>query len=225
MRGGTRNSFWIGWESAKANAVPMVVLWMASVALVFGYYFVPGVAAMLAPLKSWQDAWGWKAAFGNGFVFCGLLPGFFLLTVRALKVERPFPVMVTQSLWSGIGGVIGGWMYALNAAWLGEGLDFPTLAAKTAICQFLWTPVVFNPLGATVYAWIGGNFSLKAWRGRSPIDLWLTVALPNLLVNWAIWIPCTFIVSMFPTPLQIQLSGLINCFFALVQLSIGWRKT
>ena len=37
--------------------MPMAVLWTASMALVFGYYFVPGVAAMLAPLKSWQDAW------------------------------------------------------------------------------------------------------------------------------------------------------------------------
>ena len=32
----------IGWEAVKANAVPMVALWMVAAALVFGYYLVPG---------------------------------------------------------------------------------------------------------------------------------------------------------------------------------------
>ena len=74
MSVGDRKPFRIGWESAKANAVPMFVLWTASVVLVSGYYFIPGVAAMLAPLKSWQDAWGWKAAFGN---LVGIAPAAF----------------------------------------------------------------------------------------------------------------------------------------------------
>ena len=34
------NPFRIGWESAKANAVPMVVLWLFAVGLVVGYYWV-----------------------------------------------------------------------------------------------------------------------------------------------------------------------------------------
>ena len=41
-------------ESAKANAVPMVVLWIAAVVTAVAYYAVPGVAGLLEPLAKWQ---------------------------------------------------------------------------------------------------------------------------------------------------------------------------
>ena len=40
----------IGYESAKANLVPMVVLWFAAAATAVCYYVVPGFAALLEPL-------------------------------------------------------------------------------------------------------------------------------------------------------------------------------
>lgn len=39
----------IGWAAAKANAVPMVVLWCLAAATVAAYYLVPGVAAAFEP--------------------------------------------------------------------------------------------------------------------------------------------------------------------------------
>ena len=59
----------IGWASAKANAVPMVVLWCLAAATVVAYYLVPGVAAVFEPLMRWQVESGWVAAFLNRFVF------------------------------------------------------------------------------------------------------------------------------------------------------------
>ena len=55
MSGWSRNpgglmSVWrIGWAAAKANAVPMVVLWCLAAATVAAYYLVPGVAAAFEP--------------------------------------------------------------------------------------------------------------------------------------------------------------------------------
>jgi hypothetical protein len=47
--------------------------------------------------------------------------------------------------------------------------------------------------------------------------------LPNLLVNWALWIPATYAIHMFPTPLQIQLAGLASALLSLMMLAIGRR--
>ena len=35
----------IGWAAMRANAVPMVVLWVLAAALAIGYYWIPAVAA------------------------------------------------------------------------------------------------------------------------------------------------------------------------------------
>ena len=210
-----------GWASVKANAVPMVVLWTMAVALMLGYYRVPWVADGLKPLHEWQDAQGWVAAFLNRFVFCGILPGVFILTMKTLKVRHPLAVILAQTLWSGICGIVSEWMYELNALWFGTGIDFWTLSVKTVVCQFVWTPFFFAPVGALVYFWIGRDFSVERCREDLTSEFWMQTFLPNLLVNWAIWIPCSMLVHMFPTALQIQLTGFVNAYFCLVLLWIG----
>jgi len=214
----------IGWESAKANAVPMVVLWMMATLLVVGYYHLPAVAAVLEPLQAWQDRQGWVAAFLNRFIFCGLLPGVFMLTMKTLAVRRPLAAVAVQTLWSGICGVVSGWMYTLHAVWLGEGTDLLTLSAKTSLCQFVWTPLFFAPVGALVYFWIGRDFSLVRCRTDWSAEFWSQTFLPNLIVNWAIWLPCAMLIHLLPTALQIQLTGCVNAFFCLVLLWIGREK-
>lgn len=211
----------IGLASVRANLVPMVVLWAMAAALVLGYYHVPWVATVLNPLHEWQDAQGWVAAFLNRFVFCGILPGVFILTMKALKVRHPLAAILAQTLWSGICGIVSGWMYELNALWFGTGIDFWTLSVKTVVCQFVWTPFFFAPVGALVYFWIGRDFSVARCREDLTSEFWMQTFLPNLLVNWAIWIPCSMLVHMFPTALQIQLTGFVNAYFCLVLLWIG----
>ena len=211
----------IGWASVKANAVPMVVLWAAAVLVVLGYYHVSWVASALQPLHEWQDAQGWVAAFLNRFVFCGILPGIFILTMKTLKVRHPLAAILAQTLWSGICGIVSGWMYELNALWFGTGVDFWTLSVKTVICQFVWTPFFFAPAGAFLYYWIGRDFSFVRCRAEWSSGFWAETFLPNLLANWVIWIPCSMLVHMFPTALQIQLTGFVNAYFCLVLLWIG----
>lgn len=211
----------IGVESVKANAVPIFWLWSMSVALVACYYHSLSFREALEPVVRWQTTGGWRAAFSNGFVFSGILPFFFLVALKSLHVRRPLSTLVAQSVWAGFCGVVSGWMYEQNAVLLGEGVDLSTLLAKTAISQFIWTPVFFNPFGSFVYYWIGHDFFTDGWHRPSPAKFWTEVALPNLIMNWVLWIPCTFLVVMFPTALQIQFSGLVNSVFCLIQLWIG----
>ena len=213
----------VGWESVKANAVPMVVLWTLAGALVFGYYSVPWVARGLEPLAVWQKDSGWIASFLNRFLFCGALPGVFILSMRKLSAPHPFAVIFAQTMLSGVCGIVSGWMFELHAAWFGVGTDFGTILVKTLVYQFGWVVVFFMPFGAAVYFWIGRNFSFLRVRAEWPRHCVRELLLPNLVVNWAIWVPLSLIIHLFPTPLQIQLTGLANAFLSLVLLTLGRR--
>ena len=219
-----RAVFRFGLGSARANVVPMVVLWAMAGALVVGYYFVPGIERGLEPMRQWQTDCGWVAAFVNRFVFCGILPGVFVLMMKALSVPRPVLVIGVQTLWSGICGIVSGWMFELHAVWFGTGVDFGTLCIKTGMQQLVWTPFFFAPVGALIYFWIGRDFSLARCRKDWSSGFWTEVFLPNLFANWVVWFPCSMLVHMFPTALQIQLTGFVNAYFCLVLLWIGREK-
>lgn len=199
----------------------MLILWTASVALVIAYYTLPSVASALEPMARWQRESGWIAAFLNRVIFCGLIPGVFIVCVKSLRPKHVVAVIAVQTAWSGICGVISDCMFSLNAYLFGTGVDFLTLCVKTVICQFVWTPFFFAPLGSIVYFWIGRDFSVRRFRKEMPSRFYYGLVLPNLLVNWAIWIPVIFAINALPTPLQVQLSGLASSLFSLMLLAIG----
>ena len=76
-----RNALRIGLVAAKANAVPMVALWTLSVALVVGYYLFPEVRSVLDCLGRFQRDYGIWAGFASQFVFCGVIPCVFRMSV------------------------------------------------------------------------------------------------------------------------------------------------
>ena len=218
------NPWGIGWEAVNKNRLPAVVLWVVSGVAVLAYYTLPAVPALLEPLARWQKESGWFAAFLNRVIFCGLVPGLFIVCIKSLRPKHVAAVLAVQTLWSGFCGVVSDWMFSLNAHMLGTGVDLLTLSAKTAVCQFVWTPVFFAPAGAVVYFWIGRDFSFARFRKEMPDRFYYGLVLPNLLVNWVLWIPVTFAIHSFPTPLQIQLSGLAAALFSLMLLAIGRNR-
>ena len=222
-RAETESPWRTAWRSTVANVVPMVVIWALAALTVAGYYLVPSVNAFFEPLRVWQTENGWLAAFASRFVFCGLLPGAFMVTLKALAVPHPLRVIVAQSVWSGLCGIVSGWMFGLHAAWFGTGVDFVTLFVKTVMNQFVWTPLYFAPVGAVVYFWIGRDLSLRRTCAEWPRDFLRTAVLPNLVASWIVWVPLAMLIHMFPTALQIQLAGFANAFLCLVLLTLGKR--
>ncbi len=212
----------IGLASVRANAIPMVVLWFVSLAMVCCYYLLPGFRDELEPLVRWQTQGGCGAAFLSRFVFCGVATAPFLRLVRAIR--STWSVIVAQALWAGVCGVLTDWMFSLNEAWFGAGVDFKTLCLKAAVCQFAWTPFVFMPLGTVVYLWLGRGLSFSRLKAEWPPRLIGDFFCPNLLLNWVVWIPTTMMLTMFPTALQIQLSGFVGVLYALLLLSIGKNR-
>lgn len=211
----------VGLDSAKANRLPMYILWALSILTVASYYFVPGFAGLLEPLARWQRANGSVAAFANLFFFCGLVPGVFLLTIPTLRPRRPILTILAQSVWCGLWGVANNWFYILQSLWFGNGTGLATLVVKTAVDQFLWTPLFLAPLNALYFFWLARDLSLSRVIAEWPHRFVRDVFLPNLVANWIVWIPVLCIVYAFPLVLQIQLAGIAGSFWALMCLQIG----
>ena len=224
MEGHEKSPLGIGWESAKANAVPMVILWAVAVCLIVGYYCVPGAADCFKPLARWQRESGWLAAFLNLFFFCGVIPGVFIWSIRDLRPKYPLATLLVQSVWCGAWGVVNNEVYAVLSHWFGSGADIGTLLLKTAVDQFVWTVLVMAPVDAVFFFWLGRDFSFSRTRAEWPRSFVRGVVLPNLLSNWIVWIPVLCVIYAFPLPLQIQLAGIVGSIWTLLCLQIGRRS-
>ena len=217
------NSLGIALKSIRANLVPMAVLWLLAALTVWGYYRLPPFAAILEPLAKWQRETGWPAAVANRTVFCGLLPGVFLLTVRSIRPRHPWRTVLANCLWMGQWGVLSNAFFTLQAQVFGNGMDFVTLLLKVLVDKGLWSACLCVPLNSLFFYWEGRDFSLSRCRAEWPRSWLREIYLPVLLADFCVWIPVQFAVYMFPLPLQIQLVGFAGCFWSLVGLSAGVR--
>lgn len=211
----------VGWRSVKANAVPMVILWVLSVALVVSYYHVALVAEFLRHVLEWQVRYGHLAASANRVLFSSVIPWTFMMCCGTSRPRRPFAVLLATSIYCGLFGIVLEIMYVTHARVFGTGIDFCTLLMKTLSAQFLWTPIVYSPASTVFFFWVACDFSFARLRAGWPKHFFMSAVLPNLVSNWAVWIPSIFVIHALPTPLQIQLSGLVGSFWTLVLLTLG----
>lgn len=108
-----RGALTVGLASMRANLVPMGILWAMAGVLVVGYYCLSEVRSVLDVLGRFQEVYGVWAGFVSQFVFCGVIPCVFRLSVAGVKTERPVLKSLLQSLWCGCWGVVYVGFYAL----------------------------------------------------------------------------------------------------------------
>ena len=211
----------IGFESVKANAVPRVALWALAVLIVLVFYRVPAADVVFGPLMKWQTRSGWAAAFLNRVIFCGVIPGMFLLGVKSIRPPSPLLTVCLYSLWGGLWGVACDGFYTFQEVVFGSGTDMTTLAKKTLVDQLVWNVFLCTPVNAVFFPWVARDFK----RGpRRSCRAFVQDCLVLLVANWIVWIPVSAIVYAFPLPLQIQLVGLACSFWMLVALRAAARK-
>ena len=213
----------IGWASVKANAVPMVALWVLAVLLISAYSLIPVFAEAMEPVRRWQIESGWKAPFLNRVFFCGLLPGVFLCACPSLRPRHVLAVIACESVWNGLLGVAGDWSFRVLTGVFGSGTDVGTLVGKTLVDQFVWTVLFIAPVNAVFHFWLVRGFSFARARREWPLHFYGQLVAPNLVSNWCVWIPVQFTVFMFPLDLQIHMNGLVCAFWTLMCLQIGRR--
>ena len=217
-----KTAFRIGWESVKANRVPIAAFWLLAVALVAAYYWAPGVVEAMEPIARWQRRSGWIGAFLTCAFFCGAIPYLVYRFGCRKRVDSPLRVAVAQTFWCGFHGIICNWFFSVQAGWFGTGHDAATVVLKILADQFGWTVLVMAPSNAIFYSFLVGDLR-PGDLCRSLKDIFRRVYLPGLLTNWGFGIPSCLAVYSFPSALQVHVLGLISACGVIVCVAIGRR--
>ena len=103
--------------------------------------------------------------------------------------------------------------YQYQTIWFGSGGDWLTLAKKTAVDMFIFSPLVSIPTAVVILDWRGQGFRFS----RPKLGYFLQERLlSSMLLCWMFWIPVLLWVYSFPTNLQFPVSNLAEAAWAMV---------
>ncbi|HVU25654.1 MAG TPA: hypothetical protein VHE13_16105 [Opitutus sp.] len=206
-----------GLQSARANLLPGLALQVTALALVLAYYYHAPTRGLLSAFAAWRREVGLVSSIVSTGFFGGVIP------VLVLRL-RP----ATRARYSGRQGIaiIAFWaykgfevdlFYRLLAHFVGAGHDFATVATKTVIDQFFYSPLFAVPATALFFEWVAIRFEWLALRDDVRAGSWYRRRiLPVIVSNLGIWLPAVCIIYSLPTPLQLPLQNLVLCFFTLI---------
>jgi hypothetical protein len=214
----SRTPLTIGWEAARANAKPALIIQALMLALAIAYYTNPSVAAALGRLAEYKHAHGLSFVIIASVFGGALIPEIFLILFfqrgRA-HFGNLRNLAFTIPVW-GFDGSLVDLMYRTEADWLGDIATVPVVLAKICIDQFGYNIFFAAPFGVLTYEWknngisVGPVHDLFTWRHyRDKI-------IPTLLATWAVWIPLMAIIYSLPLALQFPLFVLALSFWVLL---------
>src|SRR5438477_3308986 len=214
----SRTPLMIGWEAARANAKPALIVQAIMLMLAIAFYTNSSVADALRNLAEF------KRAHGVTFVVCAsvfagaILPEIFLV----LFFQRGRPrianlrnLAFTIPVW-GFDGSLVDLMYRAEAYWLGDVATFPVVLAKICLDQFGYNIFFAAPFGVLTYEWKNNGISLQPVRDLFTWRHYRDKIIPTLLATWAVWIPLMAIIYSLPLALQFPLFALALSFWVLL---------
>jgi hypothetical protein len=213
-----RTPLTIGWEAAKANAKPALLLQASMLALLVGYYASPPFAAMLDRLALYKQAYGFAFVAVSMIVAASLLPEIFVVLFfqrGQIRGENLRNILFTAPLWI-VDGILVDLMYRGMAAWLGDTPSPPVVAAKICIDQFGYNIFFAAPYGVLAYQWKNSGYSFAELRRHLTWRTYREKIIPTLLTTWAVWIPLMAIIYSLPLALQFPLFSLALTFWVLL---------
>jgi hypothetical protein len=208
----------IGWEAAKANAVPALILQALMCAILLGYYLHPPTAALLDRLANYKAQYGLRFVIIASICAGALLPELFVIGVFQKGRLRPQNLRnfaFNVPFWA-IDGCLVDVMYRTLASWLGTQVTLPVVAAKICLDQFGYNPFFATPYGIWGYAWKNHNYSWPALRRSLTWQYYRAHGIPVLVATWAVWIPLMAVIYSLPYPLQFPLFALALAFWVLM---------
>ena len=213
----------IGVRSARANLVPGLVLQVAAIVFVSAYYLSPAFHELLQHVAGWQDRYGIGFTMLLRVVFNGLIPAAFCAWVPGLHVRRPVAALFFGMGWWAFMGANTHLFYNLQARLWGEHPGFAIVLLKTATDMLVYSPFYASPITAIAHLWQDQNYSFQATRLLLGPGWYRRIVLPNQVPGWAFWAPGVMILYSLPTDLQMAMSALLGCFWALMCLQIALR--
>ncbi len=213
-----RTSLALGWEAARANLAPALLIQGLMLALLAGYYFVPAVADLLNDLAAYKLRHGFTFVVIAAVAAGALVPELFLIFFfqRGRPNRRNLRnLLFTVPIWA-IDGVLVDILYRSQAAWLGNVVTLPVVLGKICIDQFGYNPFFAAPFGVLTYEWKNSGFSRESFIRGFTWDHYRDKIVPTLLATWAVWIPLMAMIYSLPLALQFPLFSLALTFWVLL---------
>src|SRR5437899_9358894 len=214
----SRTPLMIGWEAARANAKPALIIQAIMLALAIAFYTNSSVADALRNLAEF------KRAHGLMFVVCAsvfagaILPEIFLV----LFFQRGRPqignlrnLAFTIPVW-GFDGSLVDLLYRTEANWLGDVATVPIVLGKIFIDQFGYNVLFAAPFGVLTYEWKNSGISIRPIRDLFTWPHYRDNIFPTLLARLA---PCVTLVAPFlslPLAFQYTLFALDLSFWVIL---------
>jgi len=213
-----RTPWALGWEAARANLVPALVIQALMLALLAGYYWSPAVAGMLNGMAAYKLRHGFIFVILAAIAAGAIVPELFLILFfqRGRANRRNLRnLRFTVPIWAFDGWLVD-LLYRSEAAWLGNVVTVPVVLGKICIDQFGYNPFFAAPFGVLTYEWKNTGFSLESLGRGFTWGHYRDKVVPTLLATWAVWIPLMAIIYSLPLALQFPLFSLALTFWVLL---------
>ncbi len=214
----SRTPLTLGWEAARANALPALIIQALMLALLIAYYTSDTAASVLAQLGEFKRAHRLLFVIVASVTAGAVVPELFLIlffqrgrtTLRNLR-----NLLFTVPVW-GFDGILVDLLYRSEAAWFGDVVTLPVVAAKICVDQFGYNPFFAAPFGVLTYEWKNNGVSMRPLRQLFTLTHYRDKIIPTLVATWAVWIPLMAIIYSLPLALQFPLFGLALSFWVLL---------
>jgi hypothetical protein len=214
----SRSPLLIGWEAARANAVPALIIQALMLGLLVAYYLSLDVAAALQRLAEFKRTHGLAFVIIASVTAGAFIPELFLILFfqrgRAHRGNLR-NLLFTIPVW-GFDGSLIDLLYRSEAAWFGDVVTVPVVFSKILVDQFGYNPFFAAPFGVLTYEWKNNGISLGPVRDLFTWKHYRDKIIPTLVATWAVWIPLMAIIYSLPLALQFPLFGLALSFWVLL---------
>jgi hypothetical protein len=213
-----RTSLALGWEAARANAVPALILQGAMLAVLISYYVSHACADFLNRLAHYKEQHGLVFVVVAAVIAGAIIPELFVIVIfqrGRLQKENLRNLQFTIPTWA-IDGILVDLMYRLNALWFGDVTTLSVVSAKILVDQLGYNPFFAAPLEVLVYEWKNDGFSWVSVRRALTWDHYRDKIVPTLLATWAVWAPLMAIIYSLPFALQFPLFSIALTFWVLL---------
>src|SRR5438105_6594801 len=214
----SRTSLTIGWEAARANAKPALIIQAIMLVVAVAFYTNAAVAGALRNLAEFKREHGLAFVIATSVAAGAVIPELFLI----LFFQRGRPhlgnlrnLAFTIPVW-GFDGSLVDLLYRSEARWLGDLATAPVVLGKILIDQFGYNVFFAAPFGVLTYEWKNNGISLLPVRDLFTWQHYRDKIIPTLVATWAVWIPLMAIIYSLPLALQFPLFGLALSFWVLL---------
>jgi hypothetical protein len=214
----SRTPLTIGWQAAKANAIPGFILQAAMLGVLIAYYSSADFALMLDWVARVKEAHTIPFVIAAGVLAGAIVPELFVVFFfqkGKWTKQNNRNLAFTIPTWA-VDAVLVDLMYRVNAIWFGTVVSVPVVLAKICVDQFGYNPFFAAPAEVLIYEWKNEGVSNRSIRRAFTWGHYRDKIVPTLLATWAVWGPLMAIIYSLPYPVQFPLFSLALIFWVLL---------